>query len=123
MHCDKGRPVTFVSTRGDEMSLTQETLDAGRHHFGNLPLWLALLHDPEAQLRRYGRQIVAPGPWARDLLRTAPGEPDHEIARRDAMQAALRIENDATREAAVQDVGKLFGPGEPTSRTTMTYGR
>lgn len=37
---------------------------AARDRYGSLDgSWVTLLHDPDAQVRRWGQQMITPGPW------------------------------------------------------------
>ena len=54
-------PSGRVMNHGDELVVTQEIRDLNTDRNG--VTWLSLLDDPEGQVRRWGRQIIARGPW------------------------------------------------------------
>jgi hypothetical protein len=115
--------VSLVSRRGDEVTITAEFLDANRDRYGHLPPLLLLLHDPASQVRRWGHQILAAGPKPDDLLRTVPGELDHEESRRAAMREAKAIAGLDERAAAVASVQHRWGPPrQPAVATHASIG-
>jgi hypothetical protein len=111
-----------ISKRGDEITVTPELLEANCDRNGVLAPFLALLHDPEAQLRRWGTQVTAAGSWPREYLKTIPGTSEHEEARQSAHREALAIENATERIAALEAVEQRYGPAPTTSRTHVRYG-
>lgn len=111
----------IVSQRGQELTITAELLEANADRNGVLAPFLALVHDPDAQVKRWGQQLVAAGPWPRDLLLTIPGEAEHEEARRQAVRDAEAIDDPSSRRDALRAVEELFGPAQPTSRTNALY--
>lgn len=114
-------PAGVVAKRGDEVTITDELLEANTNRLGNLAPWLLEAHDPDAQIRRWGQQRVGVGPWPKDLLTTAPATPEHEDARRRAVRAAYGIANESEREAALCEIKEKFGPPRP-SNVSIKYG-
>lgn len=119
----KGQFTAFVSRRGDELTITEELLDANRDRHGVLAPWLGLLHNPEAQMHRWERIVVAVGPFPSDLLRTEPGDPDHDDARRAAVRDAKQIKDKVEQRAALQAIEKTYGPAQSTSKSLAAYSR
>lgn len=53
--------------RGMTITLTADIIEAQRDRHGDLSRsWVALLHDEDAQVARFGQVIVRPGPWLAD---------------------------------------------------------
>lgn len=111
-----------VSHRGDEITITQHLLDASRNRLGDLPPWLALLHDPQAQCDVLGHVVTAPGPWPAGVLKTTPGTVEHREARRKAIARAQAIPDEQAREDALAEIVEAYGRGSKSSRTLATYG-
>ncbi|AIY16693.3 hypothetical protein GUY44_26920 [Pimelobacter simplex] len=118
-----GLHTSFVSKRGDELAVTPDLIEANTDRGGMLAPWLGLLHDPEAQQRRWDRVVVAPGPFPSGLLTTRPGELEHDEDRRAAVREANKIMDKADRKAALRKVEEAYGPSRPTSRTNARYSR
>ncbi len=112
-----------VAKRGDEVDVTPDLIEANTDRNGVLAPWLGLLHDPEAQERRWDRVIVAPGPFPAHLLTTVPGELEHDEARRAAVREANALPDKASRKQALRQVEETYGPSRPTSRTNAVYAR
>lgn len=109
---------TRVFTYGEELLFTEQVRIANTDRNGDCPL-LDYLDDVEAQVARFGRQMVARGPWDRGS-RLEPGSPAFVEAREAARQAAHKIENEADKMEALAQVTRDFGPAQ-TSRTTAVY--
>lgn len=116
-----GVAAAFVSRRGQELHLSEATIEANRDRLGNLPPWLLQVTDPDAQLRTFGQQIVGAGSWPVDFLLTLPGESEHEEARVAALENVRAIADPAARADARRAVDDLFGPAPRTSRTHGVY--
>ena len=110
-----------VSHRGDEVTITESLLEASRDRNGDS--WLHLLHDPDTQVRRWGRLAFAPGPFPTNEVSAEPGTVARELAREKARQAAVAITDRAARTQAMQQVQAVYGGPRPTSQTLATYGR
>ena len=55
-----------VSRRGQELVLSERIIEACRDRVG--ASWLDLLHDPAAQVKRFGREVISPGPAPEGML-------------------------------------------------------
>ena len=111
-------PSGRVMEHGDELVVTQEIRDLNTDRNG--VTWLSLLDDPEGQVRRWGRRVIAGGPWPEGKSQLLPGSAEREDERERARQAAHRIEDDQQRAEALAAVRANFGPWA-TSRTLATY--
>lgn len=97
---------------------------AARDRYGSLDgSWVTLLHDPDAQVHRWGQQMIAPGPWPAAADPWVYGDRFWELERDNARRAAWAISDDADRAAALAAVEQRFGPSRSTSQTTAVYKR
>lgn len=119
----KGQQVAYVSKRGTELLVTAAMIEVNRDRNGDLPSWLALAHDSDAQLARSGELVLAPGPWPDHLERLEVGSVEHADARRAAVREANALPTKAERRSALAAIERRYGPAEPTSRTNATYAR
>ncbi|MFT4262873.1 MAG: hypothetical protein QM572_05800 [Nocardioides sp.] len=110
-----------VSRRGDELVVSKSLIEANTDRFGQLAAWLALVHDPEAQIRRFGMQVVGVGGFPRHFVSTTPGELEHDEERRARVSAANQITDPKERKAALAEIESVYGPAAPTSRSLGTY--
>lgn len=104
-----------ISTRGDELVITEELVEANTDRNGKC--FLAGLHSPEAQEQAYGQRVIAPGPRPDGMLSTTPGTPEHEIARARERHAAFALQDPKDVEAALADIRSRYGRAPTTSRT------
>ena len=109
-----------VCRRGQELVLSERIIEACRDRVGTS--WLDLLHDPAAQVKRFGRELIAPGPAPEGTLPEV-GSAEFEDASREAYSLAAAIKDDGQRRAALAQVEQRFGPRPPTSRTVAHYGQ
>jgi hypothetical protein len=120
------RPDSYASSRlfnyGDELLMTPEIVEANRDRLGRRPL-LDLLHDEGEQVRRFGRRVIAPGPWPEGLSRIQPGSHQWDDAREDALAAASLLPTEEERKVAREQARAVWGmPDSAKSRTIATYG-
>lgn len=111
-------PLTL--TRGDRIVVTTEMISAAVDRNGD-PGWVALVHDAERQVRRWGRVHLAPGEPPADLQPWEYGTPDWAEAREEARKAAWKEVDPQRRAAALQRVHAVYGPPPVTSTITSTY--
>ncbi|WP_154096517.1 hypothetical protein [Microbacterium testaceum] len=117
-----GGPGVLPLTRGDELVITQRHVDAARDRLGG-PGWLGLVHDAEAQRRRWGHVVLVPGPAPAGLERWIRGDRDWSDARERAMLAATDHSDPVERADAVAAVNAKFGaPPESNSSRTVYRG-
>ena len=111
-------PSGRVMNYGDELAVTEEirALNTDR----NGVTWLSLLDDSDGQARRWGRPVIARGPWPDGKSKLLPGSAEWNDEREGARQAAHRIEDDRQRAEALARVRVEFG-AMATSRTLATY--
>ncbi|WP_322937589.1 hypothetical protein [Nocardioides bizhenqiangii] len=119
----RGQFAAFVSRRGQELVVTADLIEASKDRNGLVAPWLALAHDPEAQVRRFDEQIVGTGPWPSDLVKQEPGSTEHDDARRAAVREANALPTKGERARALAEVERRYGPSQPTSRTNAVYSR
>ena len=108
-----------VSTRGDELVITEDMLEANTDRNGWC--WLELLTDQAAQVARYGRQLIAEGPRPEGMLSTEPGSPEHTEARSRALAEAFAENEPEDRLTALANVRSTYG-NLTTSTTLATFG-
>lgn len=110
-----------VTARGAEFEVTPAMLTAARRPDGSLG-WLDLLDDEDAQVRRWGRLMLARGPAPDDLT---PWDPESATERAEAREAARKaawaLDDEDERRKALEDVWAVYGPPRPTSTTTAHY--
>lgn len=118
-----GIPISRIANRGDQVTVTEELLELNRDRLGQLAPWLALAHDRQAQINKFGYEAVAPGPWPDLLAKTLPGTPEHDEAREEARRIAWTIEDEGRRREALDAVETEFGPASVTSKVLATFGQ
>ncbi len=116
-----GGPGNRPMTRGDELVITERHRDAARNRLGD-PGWLALVHDPDAQRRRFGHVVIVPGPAPAGLEPWIRGDRDWSTARERAMLAANDHSDPHERAEAIAAVNARFG-GPPASNSSSTLYR
>lgn len=107
-----------VLNRGDVFTLTSPMIEASRDRSGE-PTWPALIHDPAAQVEKWGHVRFILGraeiePWA------APGDATWELHHRRAMDAARSIVDADARADALAGVRERFGE-KPVSTSYTQY--
>lgn len=107
-----------VLSRGDVFVLTSPMIEASRDRSGE-PTWTALIHDPAAQIEKWGCVRFLLGrhdlePWA------APGDARWELEHRKATDAARSIVNPDERAAALAQIRERFGQ-KPVSTSYTVY--
>jgi hypothetical protein len=110
-----------VLDRSATVTITDDLIEASRDRYGVLG-WPAILHDPDAQVRRWGRVMIAPGPAPADLRRWEYGDAQWKSARENARAAAWAETDPEERRAKLADLEREYGPTLPTSKTTAIYG-
>ena len=120
------RPDSHAGSRlfnyGDELLMTPEIIDANRDRFGRCHL-LDVLHDDEAQIRKWGRRIIAPGPWPEGELRIQRGSNEWNEARERALAVAADLPSEEERRIARAKVREQYGMRDDAySKTIATYG-
>lgn len=102
--------------RGDTVTVRAEWIEASRDASGAVT-WPALVHDPDEQVRRWGRVRLAPGPFPEDACKYEPGTAEWREAREEARRSAWAEANPDRRAEALAEVNRRFGAGPVTSTT------
>lgn len=100
------RPVDV--RRGSVITVTQNLLDSNKDKNGESIF--DVVDDPEAQVRKWGHQLIGRGPWPEDLQKWTLGTVEADLARDAAMKAALERADVRQRKAALAEVEREFGP-------------
>ena len=102
--------------RGQSFTITAAMIDANvdRHGRHSGP---SLVHDPNAQLDRYGEVRFAPGPAPESMEPWVHGSADWASARDQARREAHALPTEDARRAALADVHRRFGAAPVTSST------
>ena len=108
-----------VLERGRTVTVTDEMLAANRDRLGNSAL--DLVDDPEAQVRLWGEQMIARGPFPDDEPIWASRDARWKAEREEARQAAWAKPTESARLQALAEVERTFGPGPTTSTLTARY--
>jgi hypothetical protein len=119
------KPNSFTSTaavldRGATVTVTDDLIEASRDRFGNLG-WPAILHDPEAQVRRWGRVHIAPGPAPAGLQRWEYGDARWADDRARARATAWAETDPDERARKLGELERVYGPAALTSKTTAVF--
>lgn len=97
-----------VFHRGQELVLTADIINASKDRLGNS--WLDIAGDPQAQVAKWGKQIIGLGPVPDDVDFYNGGDrASRDIARIRARDAAMAISDPVQREAAWRAVRDEFG--------------
>ena len=99
--------LSLALIRGDELTITPELREASIDRLGRS--WLDLVHDPEAQIARWGEVRFAPGPWPEVAHRIIPGSPEEEELIAQAWKDAWAQPTDAERTEALKQVRAKYG--------------
>lgn len=116
-----GGPGNLPLTRGDELVITERHVEAARNRLGQ-PGWLALVHNPDEQVRRWGHVVIVPGPRPVGMEPWVRGDRDWSEARERAMLAAGALGDPHERADAIAAVNARFG-GPPASNSSSTVYR
>lgn len=106
--------------RGSNVIITAEILRANQDRLGRSIF--DLVGDDDAQIEKYGRVLVAPGPWPQGTPTWTHGDPLWAAEREQARSAAWALQDAAERTQALAAVERDFGPAARTSRTTNARG-
>lgn len=109
----------LLLTRGDRIEVTAEMITADRDRHGR-PGWTAMVHDPDRQLRRWGKVLLAPGEPPADMMPWEPGTSEWAEAREAARKAAWSEPNPQRRAEALEDVQRVYGAAPTTSTIIAT---
>lgn len=115
-----GGPGNRPMTRGDELVITERHVEAARNRLGQ-PGWLALVHDPAEQTRRWGHVVIVPGPRPMGMERWIRGDRDWSDARERAMLAAGALGDPHERADAIAAVNAKFGPPPASNSSSTRY--
>lgn len=115
-----GGPGNRPMTRGDELLITERHVAAARDRLGGAG-WLCLVHDPDAQRRRFGHVVIVPGPRPAGLEPWIVGDRDWSDARERAMLAAGALGDPQERANAIASVNDKFGPPPASSSSSTRY--
>ncbi len=105
-----------VLTRGQTFTITDAMLELSKNRFGEHS-GVALVHDAEAQIEKYGEVRFAPGPAPADLQPWTPGSPEWAAAREQARREAHSLPTEDARRAALAEVQQRFGAAPSTTVT------
>jgi hypothetical protein len=106
----------IITRRGESYILTEEMLKASKNRFGQVG-WPAVVADPDGQIRKWGRQYLAPGPAPAGLESWVHGSTEWREARERARREAWAQPSDAERAYALAEVQRRFGDAPVTSST------
>lgn len=109
----------LLLTRGDRIVVTEEMVAADRDRHGR-PGWTSMVHDPDRQLRRWGKVFLAPGEPPEGIEPWELGSPEWAEARETARKAAWNEPNPQRRAVALDDVQRVYGAAPTTSTITAT---
>lgn len=107
--------LSLTMIRGDVLEVTPELREASLDRRGRS--WLDLVHDPEAQIARWGEVRFAPGPWPDAEAKIIPGSPEEEELIADAWRQAWAQPTDAERTEALRRVRDQYGRPPRGNRT------
>jgi hypothetical protein len=105
--------------RGDEIQVTEEMAAAARDRHGR-PGWLALVHDDDAQIAKWGSVRLRPGRAPHTLAPWTYGSPAWSEARETARREAWGLPTAEARTAALAEVQRVYGAAPTTSTTLNT---
>lgn len=106
-----------VLMRGQTFTVTDAMLELSKNRFGQYS-GVALVHEPEAQIEKYGEMRFAPGPAPADLDPWTPGTAEWRVAREQARREAWALPTAEGRRAALAEVQRRFGAA-PSTTTTL----
>ncbi|KZE41587.1 hypothetical protein [Microbacterium sp. T32] len=106
----------IITRRGETYTADEQMIAAAVNRRGE-PGWTATVHDEAAQLRRWGRVYLAPGPAPEGMEAWTPGSPEWSIARERARADAHAQPTADERAAALAEVQRRFGDAPVTSVT------
>lgn len=115
-----GGDPALTLTKGDEFIVTQAMLDADVDRYGNRG-WSGIVHDADAQLAKWGKVYLAPGPAPSDLPRWEYGDPQWSEDRETARRAAWSESDPERRAEALSEVKRVYGDAPTTSTVLATY--
>lgn len=117
-----GGTPAIITRRASTYTMTADMLDASKNKLGAIG-WPALVHDEQAQLRRWGKVYLAPGPAPAEMESFLPGGREANEARENAMLTAGQIADPHERRAAIERVKARFGaPWNPQVGTMHVRG-
>lgn len=117
-----GGTPAILTRRASTYTMTQDMLEASKNRFGVIG-WPALVHDADAQRRRWGKVYLAPGPAPVEMESFLPGGREWSEARERAMLTAGQIADPYERRAAIERVKQRFGaPWNPQVGTLHVRG-
>lgn len=99
--------LSLALIRGDVLEVTPELREASLDRLGRS--WLDLVHNPEAQIARWGEVRFAPGPWPEAEHRIIPGSHEEQELITDAWRDAWAQPTDAERTEALKRVRAKYG--------------
>lgn len=108
-----------VTSYGDVVEVSDEMRVESYDRNGNS--WLDVVEDEERQIARWGRTVMASGPWPSGMPRIEPGSMDEEDVREAAHKAAWMRPTEEEQAAALAAVVDRFGPNPVTSHTLETH--
>lgn len=103
---------SIVLNRGQTITLTADIIE------GN-PGLLALIDDPDAQVRRYGSAAFGRGAFPTDLPRYTPGSPEAEAERDRRRAIALAEPDERKRAEALAAIRREFGARSGTTSLAL----
>jgi len=109
-----------ILQRGQTITITSSMLDAHRDRHGELSGWIGIVHDEDAQVRRFGEVIARAGEAPADLKPWTRGDADWQVARDRARRDAYS-RPEGERAAALAAVDAEYGPAANTSTETARY--
>ncbi len=117
-----GGSPAIITRRAQSYVVTEDMLEASKNKFGEIG-WPALVHDADAQRRRWGTVYLAPGAAPAEMESFLPGGREANEARENAMLTAGQIADPYERGAAIKRVKARFGaPWNPQVGTLHVRG-
>ena len=108
-----------VTEHGQEIDLTAELLDLNSDRNGRC--LFDLVGDEDAQVRRFGKVMMRPGPWPQSELRVEYGTQRWREQYDREHTLAWEITDPQTRAERLELLQKTYGGPPPTSRTLRSY--
>lgn len=105
-----------VSRRGLVITVTTALIEASKDRNGDS--WLALVGDPDAQVKRWGKIMMGTGPWPESEGLWLKGSPEAEIERERRRTIAHALPDEQDRTKALRALYVEFGHADTGQRST-----
>jgi hypothetical protein len=105
--------------RGDVLQVTEEMLLANQNLSGFSIFSIA--SDPDAQIKKYGRQLIGVGTWPAGIETWTVGTVEERQAHERALRQAAEIEDPHARKTEMDRIRRVFGGELKTSHSIGQY--